>query len=575
MKLNIILLALFFSNLDVNAQDFDWATDLEGGRSWVMTLTINDDDDVYSAIGYIDAVDFDPGTDEAILVGGVEGGTAIQKLDHSGNLLWVKSFDLSGGDGIIGNGLKITTMSTDDSGNLYAVGSFRNSVDFDPGIGTEIVDTEFDEERIFILKLDQDGDFIWVKTIGEFGRSIAKDLVIDNNGDLGIIGDFYLTIDFDPGPDTYELTSYYGFTDTFILKLTENGDFIWAKSIQSEGNNAGNSIIADEAGHFYVGGRFFSETDFDPGVGTFLGETSDFPNGYLLKLNGLGEFSSVRTIAGDLYSEVSSIDIDTEGNVYATGLFSGEEVNFDPGTEEELLTSNGEEDIFVLKISETMDFLWVKQLGGEGNDRDPLLEISAINSIYIGGVHTDDIDIDPSTDEFILTCDTLTAGDQDFFFAHLSQDGVFTNGIGYTGANYDYISALERGNDGTIYLGGAVSSTVDLDHSPESYIVIGEPWLLTGFLVKLEDAFSSLPKESTSLAINLFPNPSNNNFEIQLDANYEKVEVEVINLFGKTVLMETFTSVSSIPVKLDVLPGIYFVKVSIARNEALLKMIIY
>lgn len=46
-------------------------------------------------------------------------------------------------------------------------------------------------------------------------------------------GHFRGTVDFDPGPATANLSSNGGNHDFFIVKISSNGNFIWAKSMGS------------------------------------------------------------------------------------------------------------------------------------------------------------------------------------------------------------------------------------------------------------------------------------------------------------------------------------------------------
>ena len=71
----------------------------------------------------------------------------IQELDPDGNFLWAKQM---GGSGI-DKGLSITT---DTSGNIYTMGSFEKTVDFDPGAGVQNF-TCAGNKDIFIQKLSQ------------------------------------------------------------------------------------------------------------------------------------------------------------------------------------------------------------------------------------------------------------------------------------------------------------------------------------------------------------------------------------------------------------------------------------
>ncbi|MBK8821718.1 MAG: SBBP repeat-containing protein [Anaerolineales bacterium] len=71
----------------------------------------------------------------------------------------------------------------------------------------------------------------------ERGNSIAVDL----NGNVYTTGLFGgMDADFDPGPDIFILPNS-GTYKTFVSKLDNNGNFVWAKSINSGIYNYGNA----------------------------------------------------------------------------------------------------------------------------------------------------------------------------------------------------------------------------------------------------------------------------------------------------------------------------------------------
>src|SRR3989338_7102439 len=72
----------------------------------------------------------------------------------------------------------------------------------------------------------------WAKQIGDSASIDEKSsLEIDAFGNLYITNSFVGTVDFDPGPGSFNLTSQGMDRAVFIQKLDANGNFIWAKQI--------------------------------------------------------------------------------------------------------------------------------------------------------------------------------------------------------------------------------------------------------------------------------------------------------------------------------------------------------
>ena len=129
-------------------------------------------------------------------------------------------------------------------GNIYIGGTYQAGADFDPS--TNIVNEPYRGGfyDCFIEKLDTNGDFVWVKTMGGSEQDNLEDLTVDDQGNIYSVGMFGDTVDFDPGVDTYNLMVVKN-RDMFVHKLDINGDFKWVKSFSGVGNGVPRSIAID------------------------------------------------------------------------------------------------------------------------------------------------------------------------------------------------------------------------------------------------------------------------------------------------------------------------------------------
>jgi len=141
-----------YSDIYIQKLDTDgnllWVKQM-GGPGWDegFSITTDDSGNVYTTGYFKFIVDFDPGEGIAYLNSAGHYDIFIQKLDSTGKFLWAKqmggnSYDL---------GKCITTDAFD---NVYTVGCFQGTVDFDPG--TKISNLiSVDTAEIFIQKLSQ------------------------------------------------------------------------------------------------------------------------------------------------------------------------------------------------------------------------------------------------------------------------------------------------------------------------------------------------------------------------------------------------------------------------------------
>lgn len=136
---------------------------------------------------------------------------------------WVRSLgsDVTESDGIY-------NVCTDKDNNIFTVGDFSGTVDFDPGVG--ITELTVEESHLFIQKLSPEGEFQWVKAI-KYDHTLSffrPQITSDANGNVYITSTFIGTIDADPGDGEYLLTSFPAdLHDNFVLKLDADGNFVW------------------------------------------------------------------------------------------------------------------------------------------------------------------------------------------------------------------------------------------------------------------------------------------------------------------------------------------------------------
>ncbi|HEV8507705.1 MAG TPA: SBBP repeat-containing protein [Chitinophagaceae bacterium] len=384
---------IFLSKLDVNG-DFIWAKSIGASRAdMASSIALDKTNNVFYAGGFGETVDFDPGPGVYNLsTSDPNAGSAfISKLDANGNFLWAKQFANA----------DIVAICSDAAGNVYATGGFYSTTDFDPGPGTYNLTAygfggvSTGVQDIFVLKLDAAGNFGWVRQMGGTANDEATSIFIDGVGNIYTSGMFSDVADFDPGANTFNFTSA-GFTDDFILKLDPNGNFIWAKQAGSSSEDFVRNISGDASGNIYATGNFYSATDFDPGPGQFsLTASSGSGDMFIWKLDTNGNFVWAKQIGG-LWDELGkAITVDNLGNVYTTGYFEGT-ADFDPGLNSYSMTSNGYQDIFILKLDTDGNFIWSKQMGSTINyDAGFDIEVDGDRDIYTTGHFWGTVDFDP------------------------------------------------------------------------------------------------------------------------------------------------------------------------------------
>jgi hypothetical protein len=371
----------------------------------------------YSIGGFYGTVDFNPGTGINNLSSAGSSDIYISKLDANGNLVWAKG--LGGVDYDYGNSLAV-----DGSGNVYVTGYFSKTADFDPSAGFYNLNSAGDYD-IFIAKYDHAGNLVWAKNIGGSFADHGTSLTVDGSGNVYFIGEFWGTVDFDPGAGVYNLNSN-GYLDIFISKFDSNGDFVWAKNMGGTETDSGADIDIDDSGYIYSTGGFNGIADFDPGANVYNLTSNGYWDFFISKLDNDGNLVWAKGLGGTLSDNSYGIELDSSG-VYTVGGFVSNTVDFDPSAGTFNLNNLGNGDIFISKLDVNGEFVWAKSMGGPVYDYGLGIAVDEYHNVYSVGNFTNTVDFDPGTNTYNLT----SAGYNDIFiskFLSISQVQLDANG---------------------------------------------------------------------------------------------------------------------------------------------------
>ena len=192
---------------------FRWAT-LAGGS--VRSVVVGPSGKVYlTGSFYGPAAEFDAAGSGFTLSSAGENDAYLACYDTSGSFHWATpaggTLNDSGDD-----------VAVDALGNAYVAGEFRGTAEFD-STGSGFTLSSAGENDAFLACYDSSGSFQWAFRTGgtfrEFSRGVAADASgnIHVTGSFNVTGSFGDTVDFDPGPGTFELTSS-GNDDGFLAK---------------------------------------------------------------------------------------------------------------------------------------------------------------------------------------------------------------------------------------------------------------------------------------------------------------------------------------------------------------------
>ncbi len=435
----------------LKAQDFLWARSA-GGTDIDYAIGMAVDQAGYSYVagqirGTASFVNNSTGVATTLVS---KGGNDIfvAKYDPEGNLVWATQGGGTGDDDARG-------MTIDKQGNCYVTGSFRGSATF----GTTTI-TANGAADMLLLKLDTDGNFVWVKNAatgaddqggygifvddagesyiagqtkdnatlgtvqviskggldsfiakfdhagnikwargaGGTGIDYARGIVVDAQGNSYLTGAFQNTANFEG-----TLLPGAGGYDVFLAKYSSDGQLVWAKRAGGSGEDIGRSIALDAGGNIYCTGGFENSAIFD-GTALVSGGSTDI---YMARYNSSGQLTWLRKAGGTGSEYGYSIALDPAGNSFVSGFYSSAAASFGCSS----MVNNGLTDIYVAKYDPAGSVLWTKSAGSTSNDAAFGLGIDGSGNAYITGQISGPVN---------FGLQTLTSkGDRDIFVAKI------------------------------------------------------------------------------------------------------------------------------------------------------------
>jgi uncharacterized delta-60 repeat protein len=269
---------------------------------------------------------------------------ATVKYDRDGNELWVARYN--GPSNLFDRAI---ALAVDGQGNVYVTGSSEGS-----GSGFDYATVKYDAE----------GNLLWVARYNGQGNQndYARSIALDGQGNVYVTGSAWNGSDY----------------DYVTIKYSPDGVLLWAARYDGlgNGNDHPTRLVVDSEGNVYVTGSsrgLGSEQDY----ATLKYDT----NGELLWVahyNGLGNRSDY----------AAALALDSQGNVYVTGLSLGAGTQYDYTT---------------VKYDTSGNLLWVARYNGTGNGDDipTAVVVDGRGNVYVTGRSWNGTDFDYLTVKYI------------------------------------------------------------------------------------------------------------------------------------------------------------------------------
>ena len=301
------------------------------------------------------------------------------QFNPEGELNWVRSFGGSGNDAGFG-------IATDGVSSIYLTGTFRNEVDFDPS-SDKVIRKSNGMDDVFLIKVDNNGKFLAVHTFGGKENDSGKDIVVDAESNVLIVGDFSNRVYFNPGKRADRRTSN-GALDAYYARFDSDCNFQDVLSWGGKGDDFGNAITSDKHANIFITGSFNDEVDFNPDrVKAETRKSNGEADIYFSRFMKNGVFIGVCTWGGLNDDSGQAIAVDSSSNVHVSGYFTGffdDKIDFNPAKATCWFESAGKKDVFISKFNSISNFDNVRIWGGTSDDE--ALDIAcSLDSVFIVG----------------------------------------------------------------------------------------------------------------------------------------------------------------------------------------------
>jgi hypothetical protein len=247
------------------------------------------------------------------------------------------------------------------------------------------------DSGVFLSKFDPGGDLLWART---WNWNEGAQIAVDSSGNIYLSGIFSGPVDFDPGPG---VVNHTGNDSPFLCKVDSDSNFLWVQNLGGVFMGLNTCVAIDQNSDAFVGGTFSNFVDLNPD------STSDIPvsNGkediILSKIDSSGNLLWKKTWGGPYHDFCLGVAVDNNGNVYATGYFSGI-VDFDPGPSSDEHRSSGP-GVYLSKFDPSGNYLWARTWGGAGWDKGNGIAFDGRRNIYVTGEFCGRVDFNPGSGE--------------------------------------------------------------------------------------------------------------------------------------------------------------------------------
>lgn len=401
-----------------------------------------------------------------------------------------------------------------------------------------------------MVKTDAQGEEIWSLTHGGFNNDIPNDAVELPDGGFAIVG---FTGSFTQNPSR----------DIYLIKVDADGNLIWTKSIGGPQTDEGTGILLMPDGGFVL-----SALTESYGAGG--------RDAWLIRTDSIGDTLWTQTYGGSEFDDVWEVEHTADGGFILTGG------NYS-------FANGAEDDLWLIKTDGDGNEEWIKNFG-VADMLDWGWDLTVVSDGYVAvGLHNNNPNVAaPASGEahFIKTdLDGNLVWDKSIAHSFrleatgidaCSDGGFVLSGSKVTGPTSSSFWVTKTDANGKVVwtkdfgVSNAINRAQDLIQTTNGDIVaVGyagftQSSLQTMHMVRLTDNSNVGIAKANSYGrqLNVFPNPANGSFSIDLTSlEHEAGRLEILSAStGQTIMSFEPTTAKHPSYTLDT-PGLYLIRV--------------
>ncbi|MFY7743689.1 MAG: T9SS type A sorting domain-containing protein [Flavobacterium sp.] len=289
-----------------------------------------------------------------------EGDYWLVKIDEDGTIEWQKTI---GGNGSEFDMMAIPCMD----GGYFVGGSSRSPIS---GEKTENV-RGFSALKadFWVLKLDQNRNIEWQRTIGGEDEDLFKTVCQTNDGGFLIGGRSRSNIGFEKSENSRGNSH-----DFWIVKLSPQGDIEWQKTIGSTDTDLLSDMLITPENDILIGGTSAGLISGDKTV-----ESNGLSDFWVLKLTSLGEIVWQKSIGGNDQESLNRMTLTIDGNYLLSGS-SSSSISGDKTS-----NSRGSNDYWIVLIDSEGNIIGQKTIGGSESEGLTNIIETPDGGYFVGG----------------------------------------------------------------------------------------------------------------------------------------------------------------------------------------------